>query len=183
MSMLGRLGKGREVRRQLGEKRQRLYHMAYAWTHDPALADDITQETMVKALKNGSQLRDLKALDKWLFGILANCWRDHFHRQKPTENLEELVLIDEFTPEHNHAQQHIVTHVRAAVSRLPEGQRQVLTLVDLEGFSYAEVAEILSVPMGTVMSRLCRARKELSRELLEINPRTEEESPRLRRVK
>ena len=138
---------------------------------------------MVKALRKGSQLRDIKALDKWLFGILANCWRDHFRRQKPTENLEDMILVDEVTPEHNHAQQHIVTHVRAAVSKLPEGQRQVLTLVDLEGFSYSEVADVLAIPIGTVMSRLCRARKQLGDELLEIKPRADEASPRLRRVK
>ena len=53
---------------------------------------------------------------------------------------------------------------------LPVGQRQVLTLVDLEGSSYAEVAEILQIPIGTVMSRLCRARKTLAEKLLEINP-------------
>jgi DNA-directed RNA polymerase specialized sigma24 family protein len=60
--------------------------------------------------------------------------------------------------------------VRAAVARLPVGQRQTLTLVDLEEFSYAEVGEILGIPIGTVMSRLCRGRRALRDELLRVEP-------------
>ena len=66
----------------------------------------------------------------------------------------------------------------AAVARLPVGQRQALTLVDLEEFSYAEVGEILGIPIGTVMSRLCRGRRALRDELLRV-----EANPALRRVK
>ena len=68
--------------------------------------------------------------------------------------------------------------MRAAIAALPLGQRQVVTLVDLEEFSYAEVAEILAIPIGTVMSRLCRAREAL-RGLLEAAA----QQPRLRSVK
>ena len=58
--------------------------------------------------------------------------------------------------------------MQRAIAILPQGQRQVVTLVDLEGFSYAEVAEIVGIPTGTVMSRLNRARKALSQQLLEL---------------
>ncbi len=183
MSVLKLLCKGRDYKRLLGERRQQLYRVAFAWTHDAALADDLTQETMVKALKKGNQLRDIKALDKWLFGILTNCWRDHYRRQKPTEILDESQLVDSVTPEDTQAQRHIVDQVRSAVAELPDGQRQVISLVDLQGFSYADVAEVLGIPIGTVMSRLCRARKQLCNELLEIKPRVESDMPRLRRVK
>jgi RNA polymerase sigma-70 factor (ECF subfamily) len=71
-----------------------------------------------------------------------------------------------------------VARVRAAVARLPVGQRQVLTLVDLEEFSYAEVGEILGIPIGTVMSRLCRGRRALRDDLLRV-----ESASALRRVK
>lgn len=183
MSILKLLCKSREFKTLLGERRTRLFRMAYAWSHDRALADDLTQETLIKALRHGNQLRDIKALDQWLFGILANCWRDHFRHQRPTEDVDEMTLVDTMTPEHEHTQQHIVGEVRAAIAALPEGQRTVITLVDLEGFSYAEVANIMSIPIGTVMSRLCRARKQLCTSLLEFKPRVEVESPRLRRVK
>ena len=183
MNILGVFCKSAELKRRITERRSRLYRVAFSWTHDAALADDLTQDAIIKALRNSAQLRDARALDKWLFGILTNCWRDHFRRQRPTEDLDNMVLVDNITPEDNHAQQHIVKHVRAAISQLPEGQRQAVTLVDLEGFSYAEVADILGIPIGTVMSRLCRARKRLALDLLEINPQAEDTSPRLRRVK
>ncbi len=183
MKILGVFCKSAELKRRITERRERLYRVAFSWTHDAALADDLTQETLIKALRNSKQLRDARALDRWLFGILTNCWRDHFRRLRPTEDLDNMVLIDNVTPEDNHAQQHIVKHVRAAVSQLPEAQRQVVTLVDLEGFSYAEVAEVLEIPIGTVMSRLCRARKRLATDLLEIKPQADDVSPQLRRVK
>ncbi|MGA8049993.1 MAG: sigma factor-like helix-turn-helix DNA-binding protein, partial [Burkholderiales bacterium] len=62
----------------------------------------------------------------------------------------------------------LAQRVRAEIERLPLGQRQVVTLVDLEGFSYAEVGQILEVPVGTVMSRLCRAREALRGRLIDI---------------
>lgn len=71
-----------------------------------------------------------------------------------------------------------MVRVRAAVARLPVGQRQVLTLVDLEEFGYAEVGKILQIPIGTVMSRLHRARSALREDLLRI-----EAAATLRRVK
>ena len=82
----------------------------------------------------------------------------------------------------------MVTAVREAIATLPNGQRQVLTLVDLEGCSYIEVANILGVPVGTVMSRLCRARRALKARLIdsELAPRTSETDPqdqRIRRIK
>ncbi len=183
MALLGMFCKQRELRRLLGQRRERLFRMAFAWSHDPALADDLVQETMEKALKRANQLRDLATLDRWLFGILGNCFRDHLRRQRPLEELEEHTLADPETPERQHEQRHIVTQVRCAIERLPEGQRQVVTLVDLEGFSYAEVADILGIPIGTVMSRLCRARRQLSQELVDIEPLRTQEPPRLRRIK
>ena len=68
------------------------------------------------------------------------------------------------------------------VNRLPENQRQIITLVDLEGSSYADVAQILDIPTGTVMSRLCRARKALASKLLHYSDKTDK-AVALRRVK
>ncbi|HEB98304.1 MAG TPA: RNA polymerase sigma factor [Thiotrichales bacterium] len=165
--MLSRLNQNRRFRATLVEYRENLYRMAYSWCHNPALADDLVQETLAKALKNSSQLRDPKTLRAWLYRILSNCWRDHFRRLRETVDVDEVILAERETPEHHHDRALIVDRVRGAISRLPMGQRQVITLVDLEGCSYIEVAEILDIPIGTVMSRLSRARQALKARLME----------------
>lgn len=77
------------------------------------------------------------------------------------DEVEDCRFVWELTPEETHARLQTVGRVRAAIAQLPVGQRQVVTLVDLEECTYNEVSEILSIPIGTVMSRLCRARQAL----------------------
>lgn len=171
---------------RLEQIRPRLYRMAYSWSHNAALADDLVQETLVKGLKNVKQLHDLERLDSWLFSILTNCWRDHFRQNKEMEDVDEMEdyrCVNESTPESEHAQSQIVSRVRMAVAKLPLGQRQVVTLVDLEEFSYIEVAAILEIPIGTVMSRLCRARQTLHTHLLELAPPQSAQIRQLRKIK
>jgi len=177
--------RSRETQNALQESRARLYRVAYSWCHQPALADDLVQETLTKALQKSSQLRDPKARDAWLFSILANCYRDHFRKQREMDDIDELEISSEITPESESSRTEVVRKVRMAISRLPEGQRQVVTLVDLEGFSYVEVAQILQVPIGTVMSRLCRARNAMKAMLIpELNENSEQKNrSTLRRVK
>jgi len=185
MELLDFFLKSREAQNALKEARSRLYRVAYAWCHHAALADDLVQETLAKALKHSTQLRDPKARDAWLFTILANCYRDHFRKQREMDDIDELEISDESTPESNTSQAQVVGKVREAISKLPSGQRQVVTLVDLEGFSYVEVAQILEVPIGTVMSRLCRARNTMKSLLLAEFQKAAEPAARssLRRVK
>jgi RNA polymerase sigma-70 factor (ECF subfamily) len=77
------------------------------------------------------------------------------------------VLVETETPDISHDRNQVIHRVRSAIALLPMGQRQVISLVDLEGCSYIEVAQILDMPIGTVMSRLSRARKALKERLLE----------------
>lgn len=161
MDVFDFFGKSKGTRQRLEQHRLRLYRIAYSWTHNGALADDLVQETLTKALTKSSQLRDPSAGDAWLYSILTNCFRDHFRRQRDTDSMDDVELIQESTPESESSELEVVRQVRAAMARLSTGQRQVLTLVDLEGFSYIEVAHVLNVPIGTVMSRLCRARAAL----------------------
>ena len=155
-------------KKQLEEMRPRLYKVAYSWCHTKDVADDLVQDTVIKAMRNASSLRDMEKMNSWLFTILANCWRDYLRRQKPTDDIDECIFTDDDTPELTQERQNITDIVQQAVATLPQGQRQVLSLVDLEGFTYAEVAEIVDIPTGTVMSRLNRARKALSVQLLEL---------------
>jgi len=175
-----------ELRESLKQQRARLYRIAYSWCHDAALAEDLTQDTLTRALKHADQLRETDRFDPWLFTILANRWRDHLRSQRPHEDIEDLLDIlpdDRDSPERADERGEIVDLVRAAVARLPLGQREVLTLVDLEECSYAEVSEILAIPVGTVMSRLCRARQQLREDLISLNEPRRMARNTLRRVK
>jgi len=145
-------------------QRPLLYRIAYAWCHDPALADDLVQETLSRAWTRRAQLRDEAALKGWMVSIMNHCWLDHLRSRRDFDDVDDLQDELESAVESPDAccnRQEVVACVRAAVARLPLGQRQVLTLVDLEEFGYAEVAAILDIPVGTVMSRLSRARASL----------------------
>lgn len=188
MKLVNFFCRSQEFRKRLEGNRDRLYRIAYSWCHDAALADDLAQEALEKALKKSGPLRDPGALDTWLFSILNNCWRDHFRRSKDTVDIDEIPFTSDSTPDEEGHKHQVVTAVREAIATLPNGQSQVLTLVDLEGCSYIEVANILGVPVGTVMSRLCRARRALKERLIdsELAPRTSETDPqnhRIRRIK
>ena len=191
--MLGLFRRTKEAREQLELQRAKLYRVAYSWCRNPALADDLVQETLTKALQKSSQLRDPKAGQAWLFTILNNSFRDHFRRLRETDDIENVTLISENTPENDNIQHETVQKVRNAIAGLSQGKRQVVTLVDLEGFSYVEVASILGIPVGTIMSRLCRARNALKSELLAeykeatgketMHNTTDSRETRLRRIK
>ncbi len=162
-----------------------LYRIAYAWCHDVALADDLVQETLSKAWARRSQLREEAALKAWLVSIMNHCWLDHLRSRRDFEDVDDWrdqLESGADTPEVCCNREQVIACVRAAVARLPLGQRQVLTLVDLEEFGYAEVAAILNIPVGTVMSRLSRARASL-RTLLDAAAQRPDAQPLLRRVK
>ena len=175
---------GFSAHKRLEAMRPRLYRLAYAWCHDAYQADDLAQEAMTKALARNAQLRDVAALEGWLFSILNNCWRDHLRGRREfadVDELDEVILTNEPGPERLYASRQTTTRVRNAIAMLPMAQRQVITLVDIEECSYAEVAHILQVPVGTVMSRLSRARQALKTHLLAEESASER--PALRRVK
>ncbi|MEH6543613.1 MAG: RNA polymerase sigma factor [Porticoccaceae bacterium] len=168
MGILSQLGRKQEFRHQVSASRPRLYRTAYSWCHNPDLADDLVQQTICVALQKYAQLRDLDALNAWLFTIMARCLADYWRSADEVPTEMEFSPVDDFSPEDAAREDEIVVRVRRAVSRLPMEQRQVLTLVDLEGFAYAEVAGILEIPVGTVMSRLSRGRNTLHKRLLTV---------------
>lgn len=158
------------LRGRLDEHRPSMVRVAYSWCHDRALAEDLVQDALVKALSQAASLREPEKLKSWLFVILGNCFRDHLRRRRPYEDIDaidEEILAGGLRPDDAHEQAQVVRRVRAAIATLPLGQRQAVTLVDLEGFGYAEVAGILDIPVGTVMSRLSRGRQALRTLLLD----------------
>ena len=183
MTLLGRLCRNREFRLKLEKSRSRLYRLAYSWCHSPELADDLTQEALSKALKQNAQLKDLDAMDSWLFRILANCWHDYLRSRRETLIFDEERHLHQVTPELLNVRHQDIVRVQKAVASLPERQRQVITLVDIEGCRYAEVSEILGLPIGTIMSRLSRARHALKEQLLPKAPVTNRQVLPFRRLK
>ena len=173
----------RLLQNQLEKRWLRLYRVAYSWCHDPDLASDLVQETMQKALKAGQQLQKQEALDAWLHTILTNCWRDYCRRSKDTVEFDEEELINIGSEDDDSERALVINQVRKAIAGLSQDQREVVTLVDLEGMSYAEVASALDLPIGTVMSRLCRARRQLRESLQVIKSEPEVQAPNLWRVK
>jgi len=171
------------IRGELEKRRELLYRLAYSWCHNAALADDLVQDAMVKALKNARQLKNTAAVKGWLSKILANCWYDHLRRTRETVDLDNLPYEESASEGDEHEKQDIVSRVRAMIAELPVGQRQVITLVDLAGFSYVEIADILDIPVGTVMSRISRARKALRTKLADYDPRQEIMRAKIRRIK
>ncbi|WP_455376448.1 RNA polymerase sigma factor [Kaarinaea lacus] len=181
--MLGLFGQSRKFSQQLDAKWKSLYRLAFSWCHDPDLANDIVQDTLTKAYRKRAQLKDIKTLDAWLYKILANTWRDQYRSQKPTISVDDITLATKFGPGEEYDRTRIVSSVRRAIDKLNQEQRLVVTLVDLEGLAYSEVAEILSIPIGTVMSRLCRARNNLKQHLKEFNSQTSKNNSTIRRIK
>lgn len=163
MTMISRLLFG-PFRPSIEAMRPVLYRIAYAWCHDAALSDDLVQDTLSKAWTRRAQLRDEASLKAWVVSIMHHCWLDHLRSRRDFDDVElwqdTLESLTE-SPEACCNREQVITCVRTAVARLPLGQRQVLTLVDLEEFSYVEVAGVLDIPVGTVMSRLSRARANL----------------------
>ncbi|MCK5666589.1 MAG: sigma-70 family RNA polymerase sigma factor, partial [Thiotrichaceae bacterium] len=94
-----------------------------------------------------------------------NVWRDHLRRQKEFIDIDEYVHLSSENPENIHERERTIQRVRRAIGQLPMGQRQVISLVDLEGLSYNEVSQVLEIPVGTVMSRLNRARNAMLEKL------------------
>ena len=184
MNMISRVLFG-PFRPDLESLRPALYRIAYAWCHDATLADDLVQDALSKGWTRRAQLRDEAALKAWMVSIMNHCWLDHLRSRRDFDDVDD--LYDELesgveSPDACCNRQEVIACVRAAVARLPLGQRQVLTLVDLEEFGYAEVAGILDIPVGTVMSRLSRARASLKNLL---DPATQQPAVRtlLRSVK
>jgi len=135
-------------------------------TRNDSEAEDVVQEACVRAMRFYSSLRDDDARS-WLFAIVRNTWYSRVSRRA---NLAAAASLNDaqdqwadhaLDPEEQLLQQHTVAIVRAALEQLPVDFREVIVLREIEGLSYKEIAAVVRVPIGTVMSRLARARERL----------------------
>lgn len=175
-------GQSRQRQKQLEQRWHRIYRLAYAWCHDPHLASDLAQDTMLKAIRKRDQLQNAESLDAWLYSILNNCWKDYWRQQRNVVDIDAMHLSGgELETQHERNEQIVL--VRRAITKLPMNQRQVVTLTDLEEMSYKDVATILDIPIGTVMSRLNRARQALRHILNDMQTLPDGSTTTLRRIK
>ena len=122
----------------------------------------VVQETITAGIINSHQLRDEKRLFVWLYSILNNAWCKYLRNKKSLVAFEDKIADEGKSGPFSQCEENeTALRVRQAIASLPYNQSQVIALVDLEGLSYCEVSEVLDIPIGTVMSRLHRARKNL----------------------
>jgi RNA polymerase sigma-70 factor (ECF subfamily) len=153
---------------------------------DPAEVEDVTQEAFIKAYRALANFRGDSAFYTWLYRIGINTAKNHLAaqgRRAPTtteleveeaEGFEEASLLrDMDTPERMLQTQQIARTVNAAMEALPDDLRTAITLREIEGLSYDEIAEVMNCPIGTVRSRIFRAREAISvrlKPLLDVAP-------------
>ncbi|HTM25982.1 MAG TPA: sigma-70 family RNA polymerase sigma factor [Vicinamibacterales bacterium] len=134
-------------------------------TRNDAEAEDVVQDACVRAMRFFSSLRgdDARA---WLFTIVRNAWYSRISRRSTAAEPAPLGAQDQLSddaldPEERLLQQQTVALVRTALEQLPVDFREVIVLREIEGLSYKEIAAVVDVPIGTVMSRLARGRERL----------------------
>jgi len=141
----------------------RLYRYAFSLTRDEESAKDLVQQSALKSLTAKSVPANEAAYRAWLFVILRNTFFDNLRHNRVSEALFEEESEDIPSMEYWEGEERLINrmNVKQAMAKLRPADREVIGLVDLGGLSYAEAAEVLDVPAGTVMSRICRARARL----------------------
>lgn len=152
-----------------------LYGLALKLTRNPAAAEDLVQDTYLKAVRFWPKFRAGTNLKAWLSTILHNTFRNERRgtRRRPEEADSELVESlplesPDDDPERQLLRAVLDSELQSALDALPDAYREAVWLRDVEDFSYQEIADILEVPLGTVMSRIARGRKALYARLVEV---------------
>jgi RNA polymerase sigma-70 factor (ECF subfamily) len=161
-----------------------LYSAALRMTRNPADAEDLVQETYLRAFRGFGGFTEGTNLKAWLYRILTNTFINRYRAKKRRPEETDFDDVEDFylyrrlggleeARAHRSAEDELMdlfpeAEVKDAVESLPENFRLPVLLADVEGFSYKEIAEILDIPIGTVMSRLHRGRKALQKALYEF---------------
>lgn len=142
----------------------RLRRFALVLCRSQPLADDLVQGACERALANAGGWTPGTKFDAWMFRILRNYWIDHLRRMRAEGMTEDIARQTQLIGDPGEGpilSRLVLSEVQRAIDSLPQEQREVLVLVCGEDLTYREAADVLNVPIGTVMSRLARARKRL----------------------
>ena len=152
-----------DLRKTLTEFLPRLRRFGLVLTRSASDADELVQYTCERMLTRSDQLRDRTRIDAWLYGIMRNRWIDELRHRKIRrhDNLDAAASVIGEDGRDVVDGRFALAAVRQAMFELPEEQRSVLVLVCVDGLTYREAAETLDIPIGTVMSRISRARLDL----------------------
>lgn len=141
----------------------RIRRFCYALTGSMADADDLLQATVERALKKQDLFEAGTELDRWLYRMCRNIWIDEMRSRKSKGDVVE--FDEQLAPttggEGSMMSRLTLSEVRKAMATLSDTHREVLALIGMEGLTYKEAAETLELPIGTIMSRLARARAQL----------------------
>jgi RNA polymerase sigma-70 factor (ECF subfamily) len=171
-------GSQRSVQQLVEEHYEPLYRYAYRLTGSPADAEDLTQEAFCQAQLKLGQLRDRGRAKAWLFSILRNAYL-HRVRARKQEHLVSLDWLGDLPDRLPDPLPPVdPERLQRALNELPEVFRTPVILFYFEDFSYRDIAEQMELPIGTVMSRLARAKAHLRARLLQANPELLAEAPR-----
>jgi RNA polymerase sigma-70 factor (ECF subfamily) len=154
-----------EIRERMVAVLPRLRRFAYALTGNAEQGDDLVQDACLRALSRIDQWQPGTRLDSWMYRIAQNIWLDRVRANKVRGEVVDVEVAEAIAGSDGRvvAESGLTLQaVAAALARLPAEQRAVVALVCVEGASYKEAAEITGVPIGTVMSRLARARRALA---------------------
>ncbi len=153
-----------EVRQGLSAHLARLWRYGFVLSRQRDVADDLVQQTCVRALERHAQFQPGSRLDSWLFSILNSIWLNEIRarRVRLGQGFVEVETSLEFDGAREAEARVMANQVLRRVNELPEAQRVSVFLAYVEGLSYREVAAILDIPIGTVMSRLATARAKLA---------------------
>ncbi len=149
---------------------RRVYNFIHRMVSDSALAEDILQETFVRVYRKRSMGNRVRNFPSWVYAIAANLARDELRKRRRKVLSEDPLKIDCLSDDSNRPdvraeRRELRRRIDVAIQGLPPQQREVLVLRDIEGLSYEEITSVLRVRMGTVKSRLNRARLKLQEEL------------------
>jgi RNA polymerase sigma-70 factor (ECF subfamily) len=166
-----------------------LYNLALHMTRNPSDAEDLVQETYLKAYRFFSHFREGSNAKAWIITILTNTFRTKYRKaqKEPSqidfENVENFFLVDELMPQFQPANKsgvrdsnaitevlkaYVSDDIIKALENIPEQFRMAVLLSDVEGFNYQEIADILNTSVGTVKSRIFRGRKLLQKQLFKF---------------
>ncbi len=161
---------------------RRIYHLIYRMTQDPDMVEPLAQEIFLKAYRSISKFKGKSQFYTWIYRIAVNTCLSHLKRDVPEDCYEDLqgirpgsIHVDAQPPQQENPEEQVIRkellqHIKASVRKLPEELQTTIVLREYMGMNYEEISEILEIPLGTVRSRIFRARAQLREVLAPLFP-------------